>query len=118
MKTETQLRSEVYTALVSAVPTFWLSRPTTTQTFPLAVYRRIAGEGEYSFGVVRSAEDVIFAVDLYVDPKNIVEMDNTLDTLKTAMETINYRQVGSDAEFLETDINKVVRVTRWERYNV
>jgi hypothetical protein len=118
MKTETQLRAEFYTAIASIVTVSWLSKPTSSSTFPLATYQILDASGEYSFGVTRSAEDRTFQVDLYVEPSDVVNGDNKLDAIKTALEAINYRQAGSQAEFLETDLNKVIKVTRWERYNV
>jgi len=118
MKTETQLRAEVYNAITSIATVSWLSKPTTSDAFPLMTYQLLSSSSEYSFGVVRSAEDRAFQIDLYVAPDDIVNGDNKLDAIKTAMENIDYRQSGSTAEFLDTDLNKVIKVTRWERYNV
>lgn len=118
MKTETQLRAEFYNVLSSIVPIYWLSKPTKTSVFPCAVYKILDASNEYSFGIVRSAEERAFQVDVYVDPNDIVNLDNKIDSIKSALEGIDYRQVGSQAEFLDSDLNKVIRVTRWERYNV
>ena len=117
MMTETQLRAEVYNALSTVTNTYWLSKPIKSDS-PFIIYQILDSISEYSFGVSRSAEERTVQVDLYVDPESIVDGDNKLDAIKTAMESIDYRQVGSGAEFLETSINKIIKVTRWERYNV
>ena len=118
MKTETQLRAEFYNAISAIVAVSWLSKPTMTSTFPMASYQLLDASSEYSMGINRSAEDRTFQVDLYVGIGDIVNGDNKLDLIKTALEAINYRQVGSQAEFLDSDLNKINKITRWERYNV
>jgi len=118
MKTETQLTAEIYTAVSSIVDLFWLSRPTISQTFPLAVYKNLDISSEYSFGINREAEERIYQIDLYVSPEQIVLADNLIDSIKTAMEGLNYRLTGSQADFIDSDLNKVIKVTRWERFNV
>ena len=118
MRTETQLTAEIYNALAGIVDLFWLSRPTIDQSFPLAVYKAIDTDTEYSFDVNREAEYRVFQIDLYTDPSEIVLADNLTDSIKTAMESLKYRQTGSQADFLESSLNKVIKVTRWERYNV
>ena len=118
MKTETQLRAEFYNAISSIVTVSWLSTPSKSSTFPLAVYQLLDASGVYSFGINRSAEDRAFQVDLYVDTGDIVNGDNKLDAIKTALEAINYRQIGSQAEFLDKELDKAIKITRWERYNV
>lgn len=118
MKTETQLRAEFYNAISSIVPVYWLSKPSLTSVFPHAVYQVLDSSGMYAFGISRSAEERAFQLDVYADTDDVVNLDNKIDSIKTALENINYRQVGSQAEFLDSEINKVVRVTRWERLNV
>lgn len=117
MKTETQLTAEIYNALDEIVDLFWLSRPTIDQGFPLAVYKSIDVDSEYSFDVSREAELRVYQIDLYISPSEMVQADNLIDSIKTAMETLKYRQTGSQADFLDSDLNKVIKVTRWERYN-
>ena len=117
MKTETQLRAEIYNALSPIVTLFWLGKPTKAN-FPYAVYQKIDNSGSYSFGIERSAELVVFQVDLYTEPSEIVAADNLYDSIKTAMESIVYRLTGGTPEFLEEKINKVIKVIRWERFNV
>lgn len=118
MKTELQLTTEIYNALSSIVPLFWISRPTIDQTFPLAVYKKLDASNEYSFGINREAEERVFQIDLYTSPSDVVTTDNLIDSIKTAMEGLNYRLTGSQADFLDTELNKAISVTRWERYNV
>lgn len=117
MKTETQLRAEFYNAISAIIPLFWLSKPSATSSFPMATYQVLDDAGVYSFGTNVSAQDRTFQLDVYANPSEIVDLDNKIDSIKTALHAINYRQVGSQAEFLDSELNKVVRVTRWERYN-
>ena len=117
MKTETQLRAEFYNAISAIVTTSWLSKPTKSSVFPLATYQLLDASGVYTFGIERVAEDRTFQVDLYVDVDDVVNGDNKLDLIKTALEALCYRQVGSQAEFLDSNLNKAIKVTRWERYN-
>lgn len=118
MKTETQLRAEVYNVLSPVCTTGWLSKPTLNSSFPYIVYKLLDSSSDYSFGITRSAEERAFQIDLYVNPSAISDSDNKLDSIKTAMEGIKYRQVGSGAEFLDSELNKIIKVTRWERFNV
>ena len=116
MKTETQLRAEFYNAVSAVLTLYWLSKPS-SGTFPYATYQILDSTGVYSFGTNRSAEERTFQLDVYADPSAIVDLDTKMESIKTALEAIDYRMVGSQAEFLDSEIDKVVRVTRWERYN-
>ena len=118
MKTEGQLRAEFYNAISGIITTYWLSKPSGASSFPIATYQILDSTGVYSFGIDRSAEERTFQLDVYSDPSAMATLDTKMDSIKTALEAIDYRMVGAQAEFIETDINKVVRVTRWERYNV
>ena len=118
MMTEAQLTAEIYNAIESIVPTFWISRPTQGQTFPLAVYKMIDVDNSYSFGINREAEERMFQIDLYIDPSEQVSGENLYDSIKTAMESLDYRLTGSQADFLDSDTNKVIKTSRWERFNV
>lgn len=118
MKTETQLRAEIYSALSGIITLSWLSRPTKDQTFPLAIYKCLDTSNEYSFGINREAEERIFQIDLYISPSEVVLADTLTDSIKTAMEGLKYRMTGSQAEFLDSELNKVIKVSRWERFNV
>lgn len=116
--TETQLRAEVYNALNAIVDTYWLSRPTNDQAFPLIVYQKLDISTNYSFGITRQAENHVFQIDYYELPSEVVRADNNFDLIKTAMESLDYRLIGSQAEFVDDTLNKIVKVSRWERYNV
>ena len=84
----------------------------------MATYQILDSTGVYSFGVSRSAEERTFQLDIYANIGDMATLDSKMEQIKTGLEAIDYRMVGSQAEFLDSDINKVVRVTRWERYNV
>ena len=129
MQTISQLRAEVYNAinndstLTSLIGDriYWLSRPTVKNVFPLISYSFFDTLGIYTFdstGVNRSADDIIFQTDIYTDPSDITSMDAIVERIKAVMNTIGYRNINSPIEFLETDINKIIRPMRWERFNV
>jgi len=97
MKTESQLRAEIYTAISNIVPTYWLSKPLTNSVFPCIVYSMLNSSSTYSFGTTRQAEDRAVQIDLYVNPSAVTVGDTKQEAIKTAMEAINYRQVGSSS---------------------
>lgn len=121
MNTQTQLRATVYNALKNSSTVtdniYWLSRPTVKNDFPCIVYYVLDSFGQYNF-CGKSSEVVQMQIDLYIDPKKISTMDTQYEAIKTAMESINYRLISSPAEFVEEDINKIVRCSRWEIINV
>jgi hypothetical protein len=116
MKTETQLKAEVYSALNAKVNTYWINKPIKA-TAPYAVYSLVNAESSYSFDVVRSAELPVFQIDLYCNSDDETASSNKYDEVKTAMETLKYQRVGSVEEF-DSAQGKVIIVSRWERYNV
>jgi len=127
MQTQAQLRAEVYNALIanSTLNTllsgrvYWSSRPTVDNTFPLIVYRIFDSPSDYAFGNSSAiSEEYTFQIDLYTSPSEISEMDTGIEGIKEAMETLCYRRTSSSIEFLEADIDMIVRPVRWERINV
>ena len=121
MKTQSQLRAAIYNALYNDTTLtnniYWIGRPTVSNAFPCIVYSMIDTVGGYSFEG-RASELVQFQIDLYVDPSSAAVMDAQHEKIKTLMEGLNYRLMSSPAEFLDADINKVIRITRWEFINV
>ena len=85
---------------------------------PLIVHQFLDTSGEYSFGIDLSAESVTFQIDLWADPSDITNMDAMYQAVKTIMNGLDYMNINSGIELIDTDITKVVRPTRWERYNV
>ena len=116
MKTEKQLSAEFHTAVNAVIPTYWLSRPTKI-TGLFATWQILDSSGLYSFGINREVEDRTFQLDIYADVDDLENLEAKMDGVKTALEGINYRLQGSQADFLDSDLNKAVRVTRWERFN-
>ena len=117
MKTENQLTEEIYNVLNAITNTFWISRPTSGQSMPFIVYKALNTEGMYSFGINREAEDRTYQIELYISPSEVVSACTLTDSIKTAMESLDYRLIPSQGDFLETEINKVVKITRWEKMN-
>ena len=116
MKTEKQLSAEFYNVVNPIIPSYWLSRPTQI-TGLFATWQILDATGVYSFGVSRSAEERTFQLDIYADPDDLENLEDKTELIKTALEAIDYMLSGNQADFLDTDMNKVVRVQRWERYN-
>lgn len=129
MKTIKELRTEFYNAITSDVTLqglignrlYWINRPTVSDVFPLITQQYFDTSSEYTFdatGVNRVADDIVFQTNIYVDPQEINQMDDIVEQLKVVLNAIGYRNINAPVEFLETDINKVARPMRWERYNV
>lgn len=129
MQTQNQLRTTVYDALLADTPLTniigtrlnWIARPTAQDTYPLLVYKVFDTVGAYSFGdsaLNTISEDFTIQIDAYTDPSDITNMDTIIERLKIVMVGLCFRNISSPVEFLETDINKIVRSTRWEIINV
>jgi hypothetical protein len=125
MYTQSQLRAEIYNALIadSTLPDriYWIARPTINNTFPLLIYSILDVDTGYFFNdgnIERGSEAFVVQIDLYVSTTDVTSMDSHIEAIKTVMEGLNYRKIDSGMEFYETDIDKLVRPTRWERYNV
>ena len=122
MKTQAQLRTELYSALYAntTLPNniYWIGKPTITSTFPCIIYTFLDDIGGYAFSDGLVSEDVTVQLDVYVDLGDQANMDIIVNELKSVMYTIGYRNIGQSVEFLEADIQKIMRPTRWEKWNV
>lgn len=116
MKTEKQLSAEFHTTVQAIIPTYWLSKPKNI-TGMFATWQILDSIGVYTFDTDRSAEERTFQLDIYADPDSLETLEEKMDLIKTALEAINYRLQGSQADFLDAELDKVVRVSRWERFN-
>ena len=121
MKSQATIRSDVYNALKNNITLtdriYWLGSPSIHNTYPLVIYSLLDTRGDYSF-CGKLSELVQIQVDIYTDPSDIGTMDSYGDAVKEAMEGINYQLISSQAELYLPEINKVMRATRWEWYNV
>ena len=81
-------------------------------------YNLVTGPSTYVLSN-NSAEfdDYMFQIDIYTDPSKASEMDAIVARVKTVMESLSFMSMSGGNEFLEPDINKVVRPTRWEITN-
>lgn len=122
MKTQAQLRAELYNALKddTTLPDeiFWIGKPTATDTFPCIIYSILNTVGGYAFQDGLVSEDFTVQLDVYTDVGADANMDTIVNRLNTVMESIHYRNIGGSIEFMDADINKIVRPTRWEKINV
>lgn len=122
MKTQAQLRTELYNALYNDTDItnniFWLGKPTSTSSFPCVIYSFMSNIGNYAFQGWLTSEEIIIQLDVYTEPSDKTNMDLTINKLNSIMQSINYRNVGMSAEIFLEDIQKIVRSTRWEKYNV
>ena len=125
MKTLAELKAEVYNAIANDSTMqnyingrlYWIGKISGKSTFPLITYMVMDESGIYSFESV-SAEETTFQLNVYTDTTDIESMDNIIDRIKTLMHSIGYRLINAPIEFLDSDINKIVRPLRWEKFNV
>jgi hypothetical protein len=122
MNTQAQLRTELYSALYDNVTLpneiYWIGKPTLTSAFPCIIYTILDTTGGYAFQDGLVSEDFTVQLDVYVDLGDQTNMDIIVQKLKDVMFAIGYRNIGQPVEFIESDINKIMRVTRWEKINV
>jgi len=124
LNTIKQLRTEFYNAINTDLASlisgriYWINRPTVQNTFPLITQQFFDTTGEYTFGVTRTADSIIFQTNIYVSTEEINQMDDIVEALKTSLNAIGYRNINSPIEFFDTETQKNVRPMRWERYNV
>lgn len=121
MKTHTELKAEVYNALKNDSllidNILWINAPTVKNKFPLIVYRIIDAVPDYNF-CGRSSEMVQFQVDIYGNHGEMAWLDGQHERVVSVMEGLNYRMIGGSPEFIVEELNKVVKVSRWETINV
>lgn len=127
METQGQIRARIYNALLAdtALATiisdrlYWVGKPTITDTFPLLNYSILDTSGGYVFGQnSANSEDYSIQIDVYTEPSDVTNMDAIIARIKAVMTTQCFREASSPIEFLESDINKIVRPMRWEAINV
>jgi len=122
MKTQAQLRAELYNSLKDDITLpdeiFWVGKPTVTDTFPCIIYLMLNTLGGYAFQDGLVSEDFTVQLDVYTDVSDGTNMDIIINRLNTVMESICYRNIGMPSEMFDADINKIVRPTRWEKINV
>ena len=127
MKTQLEIRTEVYNALTNSTDItdivgnriYWVSRPTVEDLYPLIVYQFISMGGSYTLGnTFLSSEDFMIQTTIYDDPNNVTQFDNLVKAVKNAMNCIKWRNITSSCEITEYTINKVLMPLRWEDFNV
>jgi len=124
VKTVKELRAEFYDAIKAGLlplvsdRIYRINKVTISNNFPLITYQYMETSGEYTMGVTRVADDVIFQTDIYVDPQEIDKMDDIVELMKTTLNAIGYRNTNSPIEFFDAEISENIRPMRWERYNV
>jgi len=119
MKTETELRTEVYNALkVNVTNVYWKGNPPVNPSYPSAWYSKLDNVGGYVFGTHLNSEEIQFQVEIITNVDDITGMDSTLEDVKTSMHSIKYRLFSAPNETFQTEDNKNSRITRWEIQNV
>lgn len=125
MKTLNQLKSEIYSAITGdatiaghiGTRLYWIGKISGKSKFPLITYKAFDDIGLYAFDDYEGS-NVVFQIDTYTSPSDVATMDGIIERLKTVMHAINYRLINSPIEFHDKDIDKIIRPTRWEKYNV
>lgn len=126
MLTEKQITAELYNALTGDATLtnligdrlYWIARPTKDNTFPLIVYSKVDNIAGYAFGGSLQSDEGVVQLDVYTDPSEVNQMDDIVQAIKPIMQGLCYRNTSTPPQFLEADINKIVRPIRWERINV
>ena len=127
MQTQGQMKAAVYNAVISNATINaiisgrmqWLLKPTIAQTFPLMTYQRLDTSGSYvnNSSIQLSHEKVDMQIDIYTANGDIIKADTLHDALKVVMNGLGYMQIAG-GEFIDSDLQKVVRSTRWSGWNV
>jgi hypothetical protein len=129
MQTLAQMKAEIYNALTNdstmegyvGSRVYWLGKVSGKSTFPLIDYKAFDEIGTYSFGgsgISYDGSEATFQIDVYTGPDDVATMDNIIERLKTLMHGLGYRLINSPIEFVDAEVNKIVRPTRWEKWNV
>ena len=117
MKSHTTLKAEIYNALKNDSTLIdnilWINSPTTQDKFPLIVYRIIDAVSDYNF-CGKSSELFQVQIDIYSDSGKMGFLDGQYDRVVAVMEGLKYRQIGGSPEIIVEELNKVVKVSRWE----
>lgn len=126
MMTLAQLKAQIYTAIttnstitsIMSTRLYWLGKINSETVFPCMVYQELDEIGGYSFGINHEESNILFQIDIYTGSDEVAQMDALYEGLKTVMHGLNYRLMGTNAEFYDPEIQCNIRVTRWEKYNV
>jgi len=127
--TQSEIRELIYNALTSDTELtsiisdriFWLGSEPINNDFPRLtyfIYDTVAGYSFADGGLGRTSEEYGVQINVYTDPSDIANMDAIVERIKAIMTNLCFRNTSTPVEFLDTDINKVVRPTRWEYTNV
>lgn len=120
--TQAQIRTELYNALYNdtVLPNniFWIGKPTATSDYPCIVYQFMSAIGGYAFQDGLNSEEIIIQLDIYTDTDDKTNMDTIMNQLDIAMGNIGYRNIAKTIETFLEDIQKIVRPTRWAKWNV
>lgn len=127
MKTEAQIKAEIFTAITTDSAIIanmgtrfqWMLKPTVTETFPMATFQILDTVGSYVLNgcVNRNNEKVDVQITLYSDYSEYPKMDTIANDMKRVMESLGY-MLTTSPEFIEESINKVARTMRWTVQNV
>ena len=127
MQTQGQMKAAVYNAVIGNATINgiisgrmqWLLKPTIAQTFPLMTYQMLDTSGSYvnNSSIQLSHEKVDMQIDIYTANGDIIKADTLHDALKVVMNGLGYMQIAG-GEFIDSDLQKVVRSTRWSVWNV
>ena len=124
MLTQTQLKSQIYTAITNNATIMaylnaftWLVNPV-GQTIPFMTYVILSNPGGYVFGLTSDFDSPTFQFTLYSGGGGeTVNLDPIIDEIKSEMHTLDYRLIDQQ-ELFDSDVESVATVLRWERHNV
>ena len=124
MKTDLQLKAEIYTALTTDATltglisnrVYWFNPQ--GQDFPMIAYSLLDVTAEYVLGgcMILSHEYVDFQIDVYALFGQMTQLSQIVDRVKVLMMGKGYMMLPGNPELLESD--RVQRIMRWRCINV
>lgn len=123
MKTDAQLKAEIYTAITTDTQLntliggrlFWFSQK--KNTCPYMVYSVLDSNASYVLGgcVIMSHEFIDIQIDTMVKFGDIQLLSDIIGRLKVVMSSIGWMMIQGNNEILEDDV--ITKFTRWRLIN-
>lgn len=128
MKTTTQIKTAIYTAITTDAAILvnmplgkfsWMMKPEQIPSTEFAIFQILDTVGSYVIGgaVNRSYENVDVQINLYGITNSYTKFDTLTEDIKRVMEGIGYTLTASP-EFIDESLNRPVRTLRWRYQNV
>jgi uncharacterized protein (DUF1015 family) len=124
MKTDIQIKADLYTAITSNTTitnlvsnrVYWFNQQ--QNDYPMISYSMLDIASEYVLGgcVILSNEYIDVQVDVWGKFKDMQAVSTIVDQLKISLNAIGFMMIPGNTEVLDGDV--IQRVTRWRYLNV